>query len=126
MSKSEAGGAKDLVANLIEWAATSLKKGRARVLVTNVARASTANRVRNCIEEGFREVLHLEDLCRAIGVGSRTLQRCFREHYRLTISQYLLSVRLHATHRELSAARPQERSVTEIALRNGFTHLGRF
>ena len=39
---------------------------------------------------------------------------------------YLKAVRLDAAHRELAAAHPSEDSVTDIALRHGFNHLGRF
>ena len=60
------------------------------------------------------------------GVGVRTLQRCFREYFNLTITDYLKTARLDAAHRDLAVAHPGRDSVTEIALRHGFTHLGRF
>ena len=67
----------------------------------------------------------MEDLCRVTGVGVRTLQRSFREYFDLSISEYLKTVRLGAAHRELAAPPPSD-SVTRIAQRNGFRHLGRF
>jgi len=60
------------------------------------------------------------------GVGARTVQRSFREYFDLTITDYLNAVRLDAAHRELAAAQPAQDSVTAIALRSGFSHLGRF
>jgi transcriptional regulator GlxA family with amidase domain len=83
-------------------------------------------RVQELLEEGCREAVHLEDLCRATGVGVRTLQRSFREYFDLTITEYLKAVRLDAAHRELSTAHPAVESVAAIASRHGITHLGRF
>jgi AraC-like DNA-binding protein len=68
----------------------------------------------------------MEDLCRVTGVGVRTLQRCFREYFDMTISEYLKTKRLDAARRELDGARPDAHTVTEIALNHGFNHLGRF
>ena len=78
------------------------------------------------IEENYREVVRIEDLCRVTGVGVRTLQRCFREYFDLTITDYLKNVRLNAANRMLRAAHPLQDSVASIALAQGFTHLGRF
>ena len=78
------------------------------------------------IETNFRSPIHLEDLCKHTGGGIRSLQRCFREYFDLTVSDYLKTVRLDATHRALTAADSREVNVTQIALNKGFTHLGRF
>jgi transcriptional regulator GlxA family with amidase domain len=90
------------------------------------ARRLVAKRVKELLEEGYREAVHLEDLCRATGVGVRTLQRSFREYFDLTITDHLKAVRLDAAHRELSTVHPAEESVTTIASRHGITHMGRF
>jgi transcriptional regulator GlxA family with amidase domain len=68
----------------------------------------------------------MEDLCRATGVGARALQKSFRTYFDLTISEYVKAVRLDAAYRALAASHSSERSVTEIAGRQGFGHLGRF
>ena len=90
------------------------------------ARVRIAKLAQEYIEEHYRETVHMEDLCRAASVGIRTLQRCFKEYFDLTISDYLKAVRLNTAHRELTVAHPAVSSVTTIALQNGFTHLGRF
>lgn len=74
----------------------------------------------------YMDAVHLQDLCRVTGVGVRTLQRCFRDYFHLTVSNYLKKVRLEAARRELVASCPEETSVTRIAMQNGCTHLGRF
>jgi transcriptional regulator GlxA family with amidase domain len=40
--------------------------------------------------------------------------------------RFLQNLRLDATHRELLAAEPGERTVTDVAFARGISHLGRF
>ena len=54
------------------------------------------------------------------------LVRSFRENYVLTLREYVKTVRLQAAHHALRTADPSQDTVAAIALRNGFTHLGRF
>ena len=87
---------------------------------------SVAKRARAFIDGHFREPVRMEDLCRATGVGVRTLQRCFRQCFGVTVTSYLKAVRLDAAYRDLIAAHPSRDTVTTIAERNGCSHLGRF
>ncbi|MCK4676393.1 MAG: AraC family transcriptional regulator, partial [Gammaproteobacteria bacterium] len=78
------------------------------------------------IEENFRYTICMADLCRVTGVGLRTLQRCFKEYFELTITDYLKTVRLNSAHHELIDTHHSQDTVSNIALRNGFSHIGRF
>jgi len=90
------------------------------------ARSGVARRARAFIDEHFREAVGMEDLCRATGVGVRTLQRGFKRRFGVTVTTYLKAVRLDAAYRDLVAAHPSRDTVTTVALRNGCRHLGRF
>ena len=90
------------------------------------ARSRVARNAQEFIEANFHQPVHLENLCRETGVGIRTLQRCFREYFDLSVTDYIKTVRLDAAYRELKAANGEGNTVTKIALQNGFTHLGRF
>ena len=90
------------------------------------ARRGVAERARAFIDGHFREPVRMEDLCRATGVGVRTLQRCFRQCFGVTVTSYLKAVRLDAAYHDLVAAHPSRDTVAKIALRNGCSHLGRF
>ena len=85
-----------------------------------------AKGARAFIGEHFREPVRMADLCSATGVGVRTLQRCFRQCFGVTVTSYLEAVRLDAAYRDLIAAHPSRDTVTTIAERNGCNHLGRF
>jgi len=85
-----------------------------------------ARSAKEYIETSFHHPVHLEDLSRHTGVGIRMVQRCFRAHFDTTITDFLKAVRLDAAYRELAVKYPGETNVKQVALQNGFTHLGRF
>ncbi|MEV4357248.1 AraC family transcriptional regulator [Nonomuraea sp. NPDC004186] len=83
--------------------------------------------IRYC-EDHAGEAICLGDIAAAARVSVRTLQLGFREHLQTTPMAYLRSVRLAHTHADLVriADTGSQTTVTEVALRWGFTHLGRF
>ncbi|HSA53950.1 MAG TPA: AraC family transcriptional regulator [Yinghuangia sp.] len=68
------------------------------------------------------------DIAAAAHVSKRTLQSYFRLYLGMTPQSHLREVRLRRVHKELVAAAADDRptTVTAIALRHGFHHLGRF
>jgi AraC-like DNA-binding protein len=69
------------------------------------------------------EPLTLAAVARAAGVGSRSLQAAFRRDLGTTPTAYLRDLRLDRAHAEFADGGV---TVTEIALRCGFAHPGRF
>ncbi|MER5253553.1 MULTISPECIES: AraC family transcriptional regulator [unclassified Streptomyces] len=59
-------------------------------------------------------------------VGVRWLQEAFRRYVGMSPMAYVRDVRLTRVHDELRAAQPGALSVSEVAHRWGFSHLGRF
>ena len=117
-------------ANLLAWTVLLIghasEQYRPEKINGNANRSLIAKSAQNFIEENFKRHIQLENLCRHTGVGIRTLQRCFREYFDLSVTDYLKTVRLNSAHRALATSFFEEASVTKIALNNGFTHLGRF
>ncbi|MEV7181922.1 helix-turn-helix transcriptional regulator [Kitasatospora sp. NPDC093679] len=68
----------------------------------------------------------LAEIADAACVTPRALQYAFRRHLGTTPLAHLRTVRLDAAHRELLAADPATATVTGIAMRWGFGHVGRF
>ncbi|WFU59830.1 AraC family transcriptional regulator [Bradyrhizobium pachyrhizi] len=69
--------------------------------------------------------LTISDIAATVGVSSRLLQLGFRKVHGTTPVAYLRQIRLEAIHDELS--RPENMlPVSEVALKWGFTHMGRF
>jgi AraC-like DNA-binding protein len=66
------------------------------------------------------------DLAAIAGVSIRSLQESFRRYVGMPPMTYLRHMRLVRVHEHLRQADPALHTVTEIAYRYGFTHLGRF
>ncbi|MEU8403430.1 AraC family transcriptional regulator [Nonomuraea sp. NPDC048892] len=89
--------------------------------------AALRRAIRYC-EDHAGEPITLADIAAAARVSVRTLQLGFREHLQTTPMAYLRSVRLAHAHADLVhiAGTDSPATVTDVALRWGFTHLGRF
>ncbi|MBO4271265.1 AraC family transcriptional regulator [Microbispora triticiradicis] len=97
-----------------------LRDGHRRVAPPTVKRAV------RLIEEHAGEPLTVEDIAEAVGVSARALQEGFRRHLDKTPMGYLRDVRLDRARTELTVTDPVAATVTDVAYRWGFTHLGRF
>jgi len=114
-------------ARLARHSAERASKNRTpQVLPFDRKRRCMAKRAKAFIDGHFRDPVSMEDLCRATGVSVRTLQRCFKQCFGVTVTSYLKAVRLDAAYRDLIATHPSRDTVTRIALLNGCGHLGRF
>jgi transcriptional regulator GlxA family with amidase domain len=65
-------------------------------------------------------------LARATGVSTKALQAAFQRSDWPPPMAYLRRLRLHRTHAELATSPPEAVSVTTVAGRWGFVHLGWF
>jgi AraC-like DNA-binding protein len=116
----------NVITATVTWLIESMGSWGAESIIANRKRIYIAKQVQEYIEEYYCETVTTEGLCLAMGVSARSLQRCFREYFDLTITEYLKTVRLNAAHRDLVSTHPSESSVSRMALRHGFTHFGRF
>ena len=66
------------------------------------------------------------ELAEASSASIRTLSRGFMRRHSMGPMQFLKARRLDAAYRDLLGANPESTSVTEVALRYGFNHLGKF
>jgi AraC-type DNA-binding domain-containing proteins len=82
-------------------------------------------RAHDFIRQNAARPIALSDIAAASGVGARSLQIGFRRAFGITPMQALCRERLRRARLDLEAGAPGE-TVTDVALRWGFTHLGRF
>ncbi len=115
-----------VIAEIISWVADSSHPGVGERLTGNKARGLIARRARDILEDKYCDSISAEEICRELGVSLRTFNRSFRDYFNITPIQYLKNLRLDKVHRNLASGAASTQSVTELALRNGFTHLGRF
>lgn len=69
--------------------------------------------------------LELDDVARELGVSRRTVQLAFSEYFGVSFRTMSHAVRLHRAH-VMMRAEGHELSVSQVAARCGFAHLGRF
>jgi AraC-like DNA-binding protein len=90
-------------------------------------RVASVRRAVDFIEGHAAEPLRLADVAAAAGVSVRALQAGFHRQLGTSPMSYLRRVRFERAHRDLRAGDPTlGDTVTSIAHRWGFTHLGRF
>jgi len=77
------------------------------------------------IEANLDAAIGLPEIVAASGVPGRTLIQHFLDFKGTTPTRYLRSARYEKVREALRRAEPEE-SITEIAARSGFSHLGRF
>jgi len=87
-----------------------------------------ARLVRECLAhaEGLGFEVSVPQLCETFAVGRRTLEYAFREHTGTSPGRFLRLRRLALAHSALTVSRQGQSSVSTVAVRWGFTHLGRF
>ncbi|MFJ2260812.1 AraC family transcriptional regulator [Streptomyces sp. NPDC087844] len=90
------------------------------------ARPATVRRVMEAVEERPDEHYDAARLASLSQIGVRALQEAFRKHVGMSPTAYVTEVRLRRAHEQLLAADPATITVTEVAYRWGFAHLGRF
>ncbi len=72
------------------------------------------------------ECLTLHDIAAAAGIGVRSLHNGFRHFRGQTPMGYLKTIRLVRVREELNSCKDRDRTVTQIALENGFNHVSKF
>lgn len=90
------------------------------------ARPAVLRKAMAFIEENAQSDISLTDVAAAVHVTARTLQYMFRRHLDLPPMEYLRRVRLDHAHHDLQHADPAATTVSTIAARWGFGHVGRF
>lgn len=88
-------------------------------------RARSLRKAVSLIEDHCAEPLTTADVAEAVGVSPRSLQEAFHSQLDTTPMAYLRAVRLRNVHAELQDG-GDGATVTDIALRWGITHYGRF
>lgn len=86
----------------------------------------TVRRAERYINENLEEPLRLPDIAAAAGCSVRTLQAAFRSTHNLTVVGYVRRQRLEHARMQLVHGDAGMLTVTEVALRWGFSNPGRF
>lgn len=101
-----------------------------RHLVNGMTHASLSPGLQNAIRfirDNLQEEIRTEEIACAANLSARALQLVFKNHFKMTPTQYIRAIRLAEVRRELTDAKDgTDLTVTQIAQKWGFNHLGRF
>ena len=91
-----------------------------------VQRRRLMQRAEDYLRTNLSEPFSLTDFASATGINHRTLQRYFRSVYGVTPQVWFRCMKLNAIHRELQQTNGTGAHISDIAMRWGFLHFGRF
>ncbi|HEY1781559.1 MAG TPA: helix-turn-helix domain-containing protein [Roseiarcus sp.] len=89
-------------------------------------RAALIRRMDEHLQEQDDFPVYVTELCQALGVSERSLERACQDHLSMGPKRYLGLRRLHMARRALIGSDPSCSTVSQIALAHGFWELGRF
>ncbi|WP_316043540.1 AraC family transcriptional regulator [Actinomadura sp. CNU-125] len=89
-------------------------------------RPRTVERVIDAMRASPETPFSVAELAETAGVGIRTLQTAFKAHVGMPPMAYLRNLRLERAHADLLSSDPSSTTVSDVAHRWGFAHLGRF
>lgn len=89
-------------------------------------RARLVYEVENYVDAAGGRPIHISELCSALKVSRRSLQRAFTETLNMGPITYLRRRRLSAIHEILKRSDPAMVNISQVALEHGFPEPGRF
>ena len=92
----------------------------------NPSTPATMRRAVTYIDDHLHEPITTVSVAAAVGLSVRTLERGFSRYFSTSPRRYIERARLDMVRAELRVGSPDNSSVTQIAARWGFGHLGRF
>jgi AraC family ethanolamine operon transcriptional activator len=93
---------------------------------TPAVRHRAAREAESFLRENLDRPVSIAELCLVTGVPKRTLMLGFADSFGMPPLAFHRRMRLNAARRDLAGSRPGEATVTDVALRWGFDHFGRF
>ena len=91
-----------------------------------ISKDRVVRRAKDYIHAHLDDGIRVPDLSRYSAVSLRTLERTFQQEIGVTPNQYVQAARLHEARHELRNEDAVHHRVADIALKCGFTHMGRF
>jgi AraC family transcriptional regulator, ethanolamine operon transcriptional activator len=110
----------------IDAIADSLQLDCRHLARTAIRRTAVVSRARDHMLANLDQPFSMQALCRATARTERVLQYVFREMYGVSPQAWFRVMKLNAIHRDLRSKGPGDVRITDVAMRWGFTHLGRF
>ena len=86
----------------------------------------TALEVKTFLLENIEEDTRIQEIVEQFGVSDKTLETSFKSLFGFTPKHFIAILKLNKAHEELSNEHTDDFNVSDIAIKWGFTHFGRF
>lgn len=90
------------------------------------AKNKKLNLLRRYIHDRLDRSIRIDELSGLAGLNERSLQRLFKEAYGVSPTRYIQISRLEAARHSLTSSSSEVCLITQVAMQQGFLHLGRF
>lgn len=85
-----------------------------------------AHKLHDLITLKYQEDISVELLCKELKISPSNAYLTFSQIYKLTPKQYLIAMRLNNINKILKSAAIKDKTIEEVAMSNGFYHMGHF
>jgi len=86
----------------------------------------TALEVRRFLLDSLEETMTIQDIVEQFNISDKTLQNSFKSLFGFTPKYFITLLKLNRAHQDLQHCDTQMTNVSDIAIKWGFTHFGRF
>lgn len=86
----------------------------------------TAIKIKSFLLNSLEENISISKLSRRYKISERTFQNSFKSLYGMTPKYFIQMIKINKVHEDLQSYSCQYLNISEIAMKWGFTHLGRF
>jgi len=86
----------------------------------------TALEIRTFLLDSLEETMTIQSIVERFQISDKTLQNSFMSLFGITPKHFINLLKLNRAHEDLQHANAQETNVSDIAIKWGFSHFGRF
>jgi AraC-like DNA-binding protein len=86
----------------------------------------TALEVKRFLLDSLEETMTIQDIVEQFNISDKTLQNSFKSLFGFTPKHFMILLKLNRAHEDLKVSDAQTTNVSDIAIKWGFSHFGRF
>jgi AraC family ethanolamine operon transcriptional activator len=86
----------------------------------------TAFEIKSYLLNSLEETMSIHSIAKKFEVSEKTIENSFKSLFGITPKHFIMLLKLNHTHKDLQLANAQTENVSDIAIKWGFSHFGRF
>ena len=82
--------------------------------------------IKSCLLDSLEDAKSIQDIAKKFKVSEKTIESSFKTLFGITPKRFIKLLKLNHAHKDLQLANVQTTNVSDIAIKWGFSHFGRF